>query len=183
MNRRLLNLLTALSLLLCMAVVAMWVRGFWASDRFYVTPNVYLFSVVGGSGGGWVELSLVMPDQRRPYRRAVYQHWVLAPGAWPAYPGDRVTASPSRVRLPGFAWYASRFGPDETIRGLYVAWPLAAAVTLTLPAWRAYARLRGFGRRRRSLCPTCGYDLRATPGRCPECGASASVPTNASNVG
>lgn len=61
--------------------------------------------------------------------------------------------------------------------GKYWAVPYWAvlAAALPLPLWR----LRKWHRRRRrmrtGLCPRCGYDLRATPGRCPECGATAAV--------
>jgi hypothetical protein len=46
-------------------------------------------------------------------------------------------------------------------------WPIAVIVAAVLSRWI----LRRRAVYPTGLCPTCGYDLRATPGRCPECGA------------
>lgn len=42
--------------------------------------------------------------------------------------------------------------------------------TMTFIAQTALSRLKSRGRRRAGLCAFCGYDLQATPDRCPECG-------------
>ena len=41
-----------------------------------------------------------------------------------------------------------------------------------LPAVWLWRRRRVRRRLRAGVCPACGYDVRATPGRCPECGLS-----------
>ena len=59
-------------------------------------------------------------------------------------------------------------------RALLLCW---AIVFCAIAIWERalIARDHRF-RRNPHLCATCGYDLRATPDRCPECGAIPSMP-------
>jgi hypothetical protein len=55
------------------------------------------------------------------------------------------------------------------------AWSLFL-LTLVLPLWQAVSGYRRFRAVRHGCCARCGYDLRATPGRCPECGRVPAIP-------
>jgi hypothetical protein len=75
----------------------------------------------------------------------------------------------------GFAWgepIASQDSPN--LAGYFVVvpywfWTSLSTTPLVRLAWR---RRRSVRRREKGLCSRCGYDLRATPARCPECGLS-----------
>ena len=77
--------------------------------------------------------------------------------------------------------FASTFGGNVRIRDSYttvgfasvtIPLPLALIITAALPVSRIVLMVTRLKRRRAKLrlCHRCGYDLRASPDRCPECG-------------
>lgn len=76
-------------------------------------------------------------------------------------------------------------GPNGSLWNLVVPHAYAAAALLPLPAWWVFAMSRDRRRRRAGLCRKCGYDLRSSPERCPECGepAPAAAPAAGAPAG
>jgi hypothetical protein len=80
-----------------------------------------------------------------------------------------------------YQWTEARLVPAGlTYRGFGFAasfWSIAL-ITFFPPALFFSLRLRRFlkrrSRRRLGHCPNCGYDLRASPSKCPECGATTN---------
>ncbi len=55
-------------------------------------------------------------------------------------------------------------------------WPIMALTGVIPLIDLIRGPLRRHRRRKRGLCETCGYDLRGSPGRCPECGRQIDSP-------
>ena|SRR5687768_17305998 len=176
MLRILLNVLTALSLLLCAATIALWVRSYWRYDhvmwaRFVRQSN----PARGEEQGAFVHRSVEIRISRGRAMSEWGQFWIWDPFPHPTWthvsdvspPDFNVSGKSIRARL-GFERYAIASG---AVGFTFPMWPLVLLFAAP-PLYKLVASIRQRRRSRRDhgTCPTCGYDLRATPSRCPECG-------------
>ena len=82
---------------------------------------------------------------------------------------------PSRIPggLPAVDWFP--FGASKWLLVLGAPSWLLMALLLSPSAMRMWILLKRRSRGAEGLCVDCGYDLRATPNRCPECGHLAAA--------
>jgi hypothetical protein len=175
------NGVTVLSLVFFLVAVTVWVRGYFVEDVIN-WRRADAWRVLRSSRGHLIyDVNL--------------SNWSAGPLGW-KYATDVASASTllnakvSGATLsigPRDRWTNGEYGGFEwwrwsSPRGNSIAmfaapvWSVAA-VTLIVPVGWVLSRVYRSRVRRRDLrvgrCVSCGYDLRATPGRCPECGAVA----------
>jgi hypothetical protein len=185
--RRLLRILvataTSLSLVLCVAVCVLWVRSYGGGD------NVLRIRGHRIDGFAATTHQQTLVAHRGRVRFAIGEHTGYHQGRMNADAGPefyrpqwsygRLDATNAGWEAPsdtfwnrlGFAHWRDAWSSSfaDMVDEAWVApiWPAAAAFGLPPAVWVLHRRRRhGPG-----LCPSCGYDLRATPDRCPECGA------------
>jgi hypothetical protein len=194
LRRRLLNLVTVLSLLLSAAVVALWARSYWASSDVEMQR--------GAIDG--VETSHVVCDLSSSHGGIVFHYSrVRAPLAALSAPqlaqfiSEQVTPGPAyqttitgEVENPFTFWPTQQFhlgtllidtrrpsgaGTEHLVYLVVPHWLPASLLAVPPAAWLLSALRRRRRVRAVGHCRSCGYDLRATPGRCPECGREAAA--------
>lgn len=140
LKHRLFNVAALISLLLCIGTVAMWVRSHHTIYRADVVHNNEVWEFASYSGKFYL--------QRFYYVEAM---------DWPL---------PADYTFLGIGY--TRIGKDDLFSGVIaVPYWFPTALAGVLPLIWVIRRAR---RQPPAGFCSCGYDLRATPSRCPECG-------------
>jgi hypothetical protein len=164
----------------------MWIRSYFARDEFS-----WWSGAQETSRSTWTERSLSFGrgQLRFDYRSALETGgWIIASGVEPGFRRESSEPMPTYSHIDGppagFEWGGFVFDYHHEIKpnsrhdgesrwlGILVVMPVWFATSVytiatLLPLIGAFLRRRRF---RPGHCVICGYDLRETPERCPECG-------------
>ncbi|MCE9589752.1 MAG: hypothetical protein K8S99_04440 [Planctomycetes bacterium] len=188
MKRRFLNAAIWSLLLLCAGVSATGLTAIAATHRWMVSFDAnterHGFCAYVDRPGLCLRYSRLISGD--PWRASVDMHaynWSSMSGP-PRNPEDLAVLYRPHVeasdRVLGFGFTPDHDGGYVHRWNLLLPYPAIALVFSIPPALWFIARLRRRYSRSVSLCASCGYNLRASKGGCPECGAAipAESPTH-----
>jgi len=181
MGRRFFTIFAAISLVLAVASIVFWAKSIGQMGAVEWNGQANNFELYHADGA----LSVLYArdgSKRSPTGVARTLGWFRWGRSMPHGLGRAHLRTPSPNRW-GFALHIGhtravsgggwRFGG----RDLWIVWTpywFLVLIFCALPAVWVF----GFARRHRhraGFCRSCGYDLRASPDRCPECGAPVSI--------
>ena len=159
MRTRLLRIAVWLSAVVCALCLYAWVRSY-APDNLAVRSHGGKLLVVFADGpfGAY-------NDRAKQTYRSSRQVWL-----------DYNRMAQRRWEALGFAYAAADFA-NGSFRMIGVPFPVLVLLTAPAPVWWAWHARRQRRRNREGCCANCGYDLRETKGRCPECGTEVMPQT------
>jgi hypothetical protein len=158
-------------------ISAAWLRSRWRCDEIWRRSGADMLQFDSSSGSLGLAFYHYFNNERclaKPTMRPTPAIWGLLtePKPLALRPSGNHRGFRSHFDLGGFVCAS---GSNQSVRGWYViapwwsVWMPMAIVTVL-----AGMRLRPTKQPRLGFCLTCGYDLRATPDRCPECGMAVA---------
>jgi hypothetical protein len=196
MRLRIARVLLFISTVLCLACVILWIESYRLSHSIYHESGRYsrnvlterVWSAIADSGEvlcyiAWTGQANPGPaalESQRVHAR-ILEHRTLPPGeTWKHWKPHIVGPFGFSYRYRNLADDApDTYGNDgNKVSWVEITFPLWAAVALfaLLPSIAAIRASIRRWRIRRLLCTMCGYDLRASKDRCPECGTPIVLP-------
>jgi hypothetical protein len=182
LRRKLFNVAAAVSLLLCLATVALWVRSHWRSDSLHYSSaldaNLAQTQDAFVSEHGSLAYVRARDEHRSPPPRLTFvPGWSFLSDPADVYDDPRIGMRRGGREYLGFGYSARgstspRTGPWQRRhsyqKGIVPHWAMALVLAVMPGRWLLLRwRRRGLAP---GACAACGYDLRATRDRCPECG-------------
>lgn len=157
MTRRLISFAALCSVVACLAILLLWVRSYWVGDSCFWTTSHADYSSDMGCGRFWLA-------------------WHAAHGGGGSFfhasvrPPHAVATPDDALGELGFFFEHRRSADGGARVSLVVPLWAPAGAALLLATCPGIPALRRHLCRRSVRCVECGYDLRASKDRCPECG-------------
>jgi hypothetical protein len=161
-----------------LATAVVWVRSYRNSETFYtIEPDgdVWAIDTFGGEISFWTGIA---PPDAPP--GSGHEHWDY-PQTFTSIQQAVIDPTGDDLWLLGFGYTTSRHFPltykvvpqrgyITHTRGVVIPYWFIALIAGIAPVRWVIRRMRAARNTVAGACPHCGYDLRASHDRCPECG-------------